>query len=121
MLTKPIGLVAAGIAVIAGVAMAAAVAVHAAQGIVQTVAERLAARIMAAGVSGRRTGDFTAHLTADHAGAGDGFLVGDAHADGAGHFARNLAGYALGVLFLTLRRLAFVGAHLDLFFLPLVA
>src|SRR5262249_12459923 len=109
-------LVAAGIAVTARVTFAATVAPHATQRVVQSFAQRLTAAVVAE-VVGRSAGHFTAHFAADHAGAGHGFLVGNADADGAGHVARNLAGYALGVLFLTLRGLAFVGAHLDLLFL----
>ena len=107
-------LAAAVIAVAATIA--AGVAARAIESVVQAVSQRRTAAVVAG--AGRPASDLTFHFAADVAGAGHGFLVGDAHADGALDFARDLAGFAHGVLLFPLGRLAFVRAHLDLLFLP---
>ena len=105
---------AAAIAVTAVITLAAGVAAQTAESVVQAVSQRGTAGVVA---RRGRAGPFDGAL--NHAGAGHGFLVGDAHADGALDLARNLAGFAHGVLLLPLLFAAFISAHLDLFFLPL--
>ena len=103
----------------AAAAIATGVATGTAKGVVQAVGQRGTAAIVAA-VGGRgRAGDLAFNGATNHASAGDRFLVGDAHADGAFDLARNLAGFARGVLLNALLGHALIRAHLDRFFLPL--
>lgn len=84
----------------------------------QAVAQRRTAAV----VAGRsRASDFAFDAATHHAGAGDRFLVRHAHADGAFDLARNLLGYALGVLLSLLAFNALIRAHLDLLLTPFVA
>lgn len=94
--------------------------------VTQAAEEPIAAAVVVAGVraglgarvgAGGRTSDFTTNPLA----AVDGLFVRDADADGAGHFARNLAGFVAGVLHRAVFRHALIGADLDLLFTILVA